>query len=431
MKFGSPPKPNGSLEQELHDPAYQGSAFDTCFSEPGPSTGLNSGLDAINTLISELSDVESLTVLSPRSVSEYLRAAEPAVDVDASQDVCRKRYATLSDYSKNLMPVRASSTRVFAGISSASTDLHAVSCVGPRRSGMNWGRRHCSAELYALPKLACAPLQSEIYSSVLVSDELDKCDDESDIEALQAIPSEVPTVSGADSIYGTLVPISPTDEVSRRPSSCSFISPMPSPPSPEDTAHGTTLSGRPLQQDVLIEGPAANSGCLLEPSQSIPAPQPEAVPTSSMEALILRMGAAVGSMSALARPDSGSSLFSAAPELQHRQHVLLQQCVNVLESFLQPEAACGPIDSEMASLQQYTSTMASRMNSRQASSFLRESSSPSPGASPPNHAVYSDIPAHHLLWPELIHCLSSGPAQCVQAHSPDNNLVPLTRAPPR
>lgn len=363
----APRKPDGSFAQENSQP---GSEFDTCFSEPGPSTAPNAGLDAINTLVSELSDVESLTVISPRSESEALPTVDPAGS--ASQEVYRKRYATLSDYSTYLQPRRASPSRIFASMPPVSAELSTVSCNGRRRkSRTKASRRPCSADLYALPKLACAPLPSNMYGSVMLSD--DEADERD--EALYNIPSVPPTINGEDSIFETFRPVTSNSDASRHPTSCNFLAPVPPEPAAEDSAYESKHSSRPLQRQVCIEGPQANSGCVEDAHPAVPTPGQQLLPSSSMEALILRMGAAVGTMSGLARADSSSSMLSTVPEVQQRQQVLLQQCVEVMESFLQPEAACGPIDSDMASMQQDTSALPSRMNSRHIYSFMRDTGS--------------------------------------------------------
>lgn len=383
LELGATRKPDCSLQQESSQP---GAEFDTCLSEPGPCTAPNAELDAINTLLSELSDVESLTVISPGSEPEAVPTVHPAGS--ASREVQRKRYATLSDYSKHLRPQPPSSSRAFVRRPSVAAELSTVSCAGRRpKSATNTSGRPCSADLYALPKLACAPLPSNMYGSVMLSD--DEPDDRD--AGLHKMSSVAPT-SGEDSLFGTFRPVTSNSDVSRCPTSCNFLAPVPPHSAAEDSTYDNKPASRAHQRQVCLEGPEANSGCSEDTLPAVPVPVKQVQTESTMEALILRMGAAVGTMSALGRADSSSSMLSTVPEVQQRQQILLQQCVEVMESFLQPEAACGPIDSDMASMQHDPSTLGSKMHSRHIYSLMRDTVSQGKPCS-------CERTSHHALHP--------------------------------
>lgn len=342
-------------EPDIQQPEYSGSAFDTCISEPGPSTGLGNGLDAINTLLSELSDVESLTVLSPRSGSDDLRGGD--AHEATRQRVHCKQFSTLSDYSKHLKPIRTTSSQAVGTLSSVSADLHVGSSSAAlvRGSKKYRSKRLCSADLYALPKLACAPLLSEMNGSVMLSD-----DDANEVGSVpvgrEPVPSKEPTIHNSDSICGTFRPIS--SQTAARPASCNLTASAAPAVAPEDSAYSPTDPSQLPSQTAISDRLVDTSSRLKGAGQSTSAVnQPGA---TDMEAIIMRMGAAVGSMSALARPDSGSSMVSAVPEVKQRQQAMLLHFVEAFESFLQPPAACGPVDSDMASVHPDTSHIPSR-----------------------------------------------------------------------
>eukprot|EP00892_Ulva_mutabilis_P008219 jgi/Ulvmu1/576/UM001_0584.1 len=357
-------------------PDYSGSAFETCISEPAPATGIGNGLDAINTLVSELSDVESLTVISPRSGSGDVRVTEALIISRSSQHVYQRRYTAPSDFSRQIKPMCTVSSQPVSDMSSVSADLAA------RSAGITFGsqkyknKRLCSADQFALPKLACAPLVSEMNGSVMLSDE-DDADTASMTGGLEPMPSQAPSISQRDSICGTFRPISPHSAASHRPPSCNFMAPMPPPGSvaAEDSVSSPEEVTQLLPQPPSPHGPAPAPKQQPQPDEAPDeAPSTSAEPAAtddSMEALILRMGAAVGAMSVLARPDSSSSMLSTNPEVKQRQQALLLQCVETMESFL--PVACGPIDSEMGSLQPDTSTMPSRMPSMPLMSSMKGS----------------------------------------------------------